>query len=370
MKPFLLIPLLLIPTFLWAQSNVYKVEGKVEIFNPKDYAYVGYVIGNKGYTDSAKVQNGRFIVTGTIDQPHYAWLFDGKKSTRFYLEPGTISVTIPDSIQNAVVVSPMNIDNRKLKMMLKPTVDELALLEKEYEAATPEQKKGKEFTEAFEKKKDVVSAKQKKIKEQFIRENTTSMLSLYILDQYTDGYASDFSELEPMFSPLSESIKNSKLGKAYAKKLALIQATSVGSLAPDFTQPDTSGKSVSLSSFRGKYVLVDFWASWCEPCRQSFPWMQRMQDKYGKDGLVIIAINVDRDPAKAANFLKNYQPNFHIRYDAAGVVASQFKVQGMPSTYIIGRNGQPVAKHQGFFQAKLADYEAELVRLLGQHNNP
>ncbi len=156
---------------------------------------------------------------------------------------------------------------------------------------------------------------------------------------------------------------------------ALLAAALTATLPSHAASPSIEPKSVQASeinwqSYQGKVVLVDFWASWCEPCRQSFPWMQRMQDKYGKDGLVIIAINVDRDPAKAANFLKNYQPNFHIRYDAAGVVASQFKVQGMPSTYIIGRNGQPVAKHQGFFQAKLADYEAELVRLLGQHNNP
>ena len=156
---------------------------------------------------------------------------------------------------------------------------------------------------------------------------------------------------------------------------ALMAATLTTALPSDAASPSTPPKSAQASeinwqSYQGKVVLVDFWASWCEPCRQSFPWMQSMQDKYGKDGLVIVAINVDRDPAKAANFLKNYQPNFQIRYDAAGAVASQFKVQGMPSSYIIGRNGQPVAKHQGFFQAKQADYEAELVRLLKQPSNP
>jgi len=126
----------------------------------------------------------------------------------------------------------------------------------------------------------------------------------------------------------------------------------------------SAASSIDWAAYQGKVVLVDFWASWCEPCRQSFPWMQAMQQKYADQGLVIIAVNVDREPAKAAAFLQKHPANFAIRYDPEGRLAKQFNVQGMPSSFVLGRDGKPAAKHQGFFQAKQASYEAELVRLL------
>lgn len=350
MKPFLSIIFLLISTFIMAQNNSYKVEGKLGDIFPESTVYVRYFFENKGYVDSAQVEDGRFIVTGVIDQPHYAWLSDGKRSIRFYLEPGTISVTSSDSIENAAVVSPMNIDNQKLKIMLKPTVDYLDLIDKEYQAATPEQKKVREFNEAFEKRKNAVYDKQQNIKAQFIRRNTTSMLSLYVLDQYTDYYASDYSELEPMFSSLSDAIKNSKLGKVYLKKLALIQAISVGSLAPDFTQPDTSGKTVSLSSFRGKYVLVDFWASWCGPCRAENPNIVRNFHKYKDKNFTVLGVSLDRPNGKEAwlNAIRKDQLDWtHVSElkQWKSDIVKQYAIQVVPQNFLVGPDGKVLAKN-------------------------
>jgi len=107
-------------------------------------------------------------------------------------------------------------------------------------------------------------------------------------------------------------------------------------------------------------VLLDFWASWCVPCRRSFPWMNEMQEKYAQDGLVIIAVNVDREVENAAAFLAEYPANFEIIYDPDAVLAKEYKIEVMPSSFIIGRNGASIDRHAGFKVKKQDEYEAVL----------
>lgn len=121
---------------------------------------------------------------------------------------------------------------------------------------------------------------------------------------------------------------------------------------------------LDLARFRGKIVLLDFWASWCEPCRHSFPWLNAMQARYADRGLVIIGVNVDRDRADAERFLHDVPATFQIVYDPAGTLATRFDLPGMPSSYIIGRDGTVVGQHIGFRSGQTADREAELQQLL------
>lgn len=126
---------------------------------------------------------------------------------------------------------------------------------------------------------------------------------------------------------------------------------------------DSSG-ALDLESLRGKVVLLDFWASWCEPCRHSFPWLNAMQARYGDRGLVIIGVNVDRKRADAERFLREFPATFRIVYDPTGALAARYEVPGMPSSYIIGPSGDIVAHHIGFRTTLRDDREAELNRLL------
>ncbi len=128
---------------------------------------------------------------------------------------------------------------------------------------------------------------------------------------------------------------------------------------------DDSHTPLDLSAYRGQVVVVDFWASWCAPCRRSFPWLDSMQRKYGEDGLVVIGINEDNEPAEAEAFLKSFPVTFRIIADRDGKLAREFDLVAMPSSFVIGRDGQLAVRHLGFKTAKQDEYETTLRRLLG-----
>jgi cytochrome c biogenesis protein CcmG, thiol:disulfide interchange protein DsbE len=126
----------------------------------------------------------------------------------------------------------------------------------------------------------------------------------------------------------------------------------------------TDTQPILLQDLKGQVVYVDFWASWCGPCRKSFPWLNQMQQKYGAKGLKVIAINVDSDRELAVAFLKENKSNFTIGYDAAGELASAFEVQGMPSSFIIDRNGVIRHAHVGFREKETDLLETQIQDLV------
>jgi thiol-disulfide isomerase/thioredoxin len=119
-----------------------------------------------------------------------------------------------------------------------------------------------------------------------------------------------------------------------------------------------------LAPVSGKVVWVDFWASWCVPCRRSFPWMNVMQRKYGPEGLQIIAVNLDKDRALADGFLAEVPAEFSLRFDPAGHLAKEFAVQAMPSSYLLAADGTVLASHYGFRTADAPEYERAIQEAL------
>jgi thiol-disulfide isomerase/thioredoxin len=118
--------------------------------------------------------------------------------------------------------------------------------------------------------------------------------------------------------------------------------------APAASAAPAGAPPVDLSAYRGKVVYLDFWASWCVPCRESFPWMNEMHRQYGKDGLVIVAVNLDQVHDDAETFLQKYPAGFTVRFDPTGQLAQSFKVRGMPTSALIGRDGKVLLMHEGF----------------------
>jgi thiol-disulfide isomerase/thioredoxin len=128
--------------------------------------------------------------------------------------------------------------------------------------------------------------------------------------------------------------------------------------------PRVATQALDLSRHRGRVVIVDFWASWCKPCRQSIPWLNAMKTRYGEAGLTIIGVNVDAERRDADRFLRDFPIDFEVMFDPDGEVARHFKVQAMPTSYVIDRSGQIVATHLGFREAKKGEIESAIKALL------
>ena len=138
--------------------------------------------------------------------------------------------------------------------------------------------------------------------------------------------------------------------RAAAALLLLLQAPAASS----------ADAPLDLGAYRGHVLYLDFWASWCAPCRESFPWMNSMQGQFAGEGLTVIAVNVDHERADAEQFLRTHPAQFHIIYDPQGLLPEKFGVRGMPTSFLIDRNGHIQSRHEGF---RLADRAALALQI-------
>jgi thiol-disulfide isomerase/thioredoxin len=137
------------------------------------------------------------------------------------------------------------------------------------------------------------------------------------------------------------------------------------SQAPAISLPGING-DINLAELKGKVVYLDFWASWCKPCKASFPWLNEMKQKYTEKGFEVVAINLDKDRKLADEFLKVMDVNFMVAFDESGDSASSYNLKGMPGSYLIGRDGKLYASHIGFRLKDKAKLEQAIKQLLAK----
>jgi thiol-disulfide isomerase/thioredoxin len=150
---------------------------------------------------------------------------------------------------------------------------------------------------------------------------------------------------------------------ALALTAGSVSAQEVGSRAPTFDLAGTP-KAVRLAEMKGQVVYVDFWASWCAPCKQSFPWMNEMQAKYGSRGFTVVGVNVDQKREDADKFLAGTPAKFAVAYDTTGKVAEVYQPKGMPTSFLIGADGKVRAVHVGFKDSNREELEREIQSAL------
>lgn len=362
---------------LFGQSIKYVLHGKISNWSPPATAYLTYTKAGRIQADSTPINNGRFTfraVTSDVgDAPFLSVSKSGNKMAstgvkliRFFADSTVISIVLTDSLTDAVVIGgSLNRDEATLKAALAPVEAKLAAFNKSSDKATDDQKKTDVFQEDFEKKIAPLLLEKKGIYLQFIQTHPNSLISLDALNSL-GGSMPDASEVEAPFNSLSASVRATKRGRDYAAKLAELKKVVIGSMAPDFTLHDTTGAPVSLHEFKGNYLLLDFWASWCPPCRAESPYIAEAFKAYHHKGFTVLGVSLD-NPDKKKEWLTAIRED-HLTWTQVAsltmwdnLAAKLYSVSAIPQNFLIAPDGKIVAKN-----LRGTALKAKLAELLGK----
>ncbi|MGC9151537.1 MAG: redoxin domain-containing protein [Microbacter sp.] len=347
------------PVMLMAQSIPFTVNGNVDHLNAPAKAYLTFRNGFKTVIDTADIVQGAFHFNGKLDEPTQAYLLidhdgtgvkrSGNDMLPLYLEAGIIKVESLDSVSNATISgSELNNLNQALLNELKPIEAKQKALYNRYKTATPEQQQSKQFISQIEDEFNVLDAEQKTVIKKFIQSHPESIVSLDALKSL-GGYTPDYNEVAPLFASLSDKVKNTQAGKAYGDMLNQLKTVAIGSMAPDFTQNDTLGHPVKLSDFRGKYVLLDFWASWCGPCRRENPNVVKVYNEFKNKNFTILSVSLDNENGRQAWLDAIHKDGLtwtqvsDLQY-WNNAAAQLYQVRSIPQNFLIDPQGKIIAK--------------------------
>lgn len=356
MKKKLLFVLLNAPLAVAAQdSGAYHISGRLTHIQASR-VYLIYTRGGHRVMDSAQVTNGAYTFTGTVDESQPAGLLDqrptfglppAREMAQIYLTPESFSVAHVDSFSHAVITgSVANTDFSRLQGQLKTDQDKENALLPDYRAA--QQNSDVDAVKAIQTQAHGIEADMKKIYGQYAVANPHSPVALYALEMSVSGEA-DPSRAQSSFDHLDAAIRTSVEGKAFGERLAVSAKTAVGKDAMDFTENDAQGNPVKLSSFRGKYVLLDFWASWCMPCRAENPRVVEAYQKYHPKGFEILGVSLDR-PGDKDKWLKAIQDDQLTWTNVSDLqfwnnaAVLQYGIHSIPQNFLIDPQGKIIAR--------------------------
>ncbi|RFM32444.1 TlpA disulfide reductase family protein [Chitinophaga silvisoli] len=350
-----------LPMSLMAQKT-FTIHGKTGTLDAPAKAYLSYVDGDTKVLDSTTLKKGRFTFKGTLKSPVHAEItlrhdtaaLDPNKyadNLPFYLENSVITITSADSIYNAVVKgSATNDDDKALAALQRPYKKVADSIMAVYYKRSPEERKDSVWLNAI---RPIMARNEEgynAVSRAFIAGHLNSYAALVAFRQFELGYNFNPDTAVAKFAKFPASLKESALGKKYMTIITIGQNTNIGVMAQDFSQNDTTGKEVKLSDFRGKYVLVDFWASWCKPCRAENPNLLKAYNKYKDKNFTILGVSLDEEQTKKAwtgAVQKDGLPWTQVSElkGFEGKAAKLYGVTAIPSNFLIDPSGKIIARN-------------------------
>lgn len=353
MKNLLL--LLLLPGLSFGQNaaNGFTVSGTVQGLTDGEVK----IASNRGEVlTQGQSKAGVFSLKGTVAEPGLYQIVFGKEPHYLFLD--NTAITLSGANAKAIKVSSpaAHNDPALFNQTFTPIFSDLDALGAQIKAL-PEEKKGPLVAKYQKRLADLQSEADK-----FIPKNPSSHVSLFLLSVITQ-ISQNVGAIEKQYNGLSDALKNSAQGKEIATYISYAKVGAIGTAAIDFTQNDVNEKPVSLSSFKGKYVLVDFWASWCRPCRMENPNVVKVFNKFKDKNFTVLGISLDQQKEAWVNAIAKDRLTWTHVSDLQywnNAVAQLYRVQSIPQNFLIDPSGKIVAK-----DLRGEDLEKKLCEYLG-----